>query len=199
MENLIGFGSYSYVYLKGMSKSSRSITLKCVTFCKFTSSFKLHARKYIRNLQITVENVNFQDTSLELYVKVRFKNVQFVNTTISDRPQALPWRFSELILILEGVNYVGSHIDNQLTAFQFDHVNSLIIEIYDSSLSYLYVKSLVENMWLHGQNVSLYASIILLNSNSLCLATFKNVVIDGNYQKHQDMGQVAFLAKKFAC
>ena len=147
MENLIAFGSQPYAYLTGMSKSSRNITVKCVTFCNFTCSFKIHARKYLRNLQITVADVHFQDTLLELYnVKVHFKNIQFVNTTISDRPQALPWKFSELILILEGVNSAGSHIDKQLTAFQFDHVNSLIIEIYQSSLSYIHVKSLVENM-----------------------------------------------------
>ena len=163
---------------KYTSNNPRTITIKChLQFCTFRSHFGLISKSFKRHMLIVVENVEFTDTRITLYnMNVHFKNVKFVNTTLTDKPVfKTRAQLFDLIVTFTNIIFLNPSSNGQCQ-LNFELVTYPKISIEASYAENYNITIKMPNFWLQSKDTSfnLKMGIMSVQAISLCSINIHN-------------------------
>ncbi len=154
--------------------NEESIHIHCQIQCTTCSQLDLVEYIFRKNHIFKFQNMMFKDTLICLFnVDVKFIEVQFVNTSISDKSAPHSRHFSESNIVLRGVMFSKGS--------EFELVYSYILKVHleNSSMHSVNFHVVVENLWLHFMNIFFesHSSGISVISASSCYCYFMNMTM----------------------
>ena len=167
------------VDLYELPRPPRIISIICKShLCDYSFFLTLTGKLFKTKLQFVVQNVKFKDSRIILHnINIHFKNVEFVNSTISDYPVSMDVIPQEIVANFTHVRFYGISMSNSI---DFKHHSNILIIIQNSCLENCGVVIETRNLLLQMKDSVniLQMGTISVHVNSLCFIYFQNVTLN---------------------
>ncbi len=164
---------------KQWSILSRGIQIICLNSCVFNTNWTISAEVFQTTFVIQLENILFQNAIIAVgNVHMVFKNIQFVNSVITDWIQS-DGEFDEIELQFVQASFVSQSLRTTWLGLEIDKVFSASIFVISSNWNNVSTQISVPNVLFYSSESSFINSNVLLQKHMLLYCVFHNVLFIG--------------------